>query len=111
MKIVKVALTVAALMCLAGTSGLARATDAHRSSSKGSGKQSRTAHAKGAGAKRKGTAAKASRSRRGVEKKGELSGTHDIDVSGATFQDLPAEELPVAEPGETDDDNAPPLIP
>jgi len=115
MKIIRFALAVSAMICVAATSTFAR--DANESSSSTSktrsSKQAKSSSSKSSASKRK---AKAKASRAKAERKAaarrkeaaiHLPDTGDIDVSGTFWKNLPIEELPTNEPEETAEEQTP----
>ena len=113
MRIIKLALALSTMLCLAATSTLARESGSTRSSTTKSktSRQSKTSRTKSATAKRKASAA----TRRAAAKKKATSSkskqvaqarnTGEIDVRGTHWDDLPPEELPVNEQEVIDDED------
>lgn len=104
MRIIKLALAVSTMVCLAVTSTLARDSETTRDSSSSKSKtssKSKAGRSKTATAKRKAAAAarraaaKKTSSKRKQAKAARSTG--EIDVRGANSEDLPPEELPVSE--------------
>jgi hypothetical protein len=109
MRIIRLALAVSAMICVAASGAFAREADSHHSSSASkarSSKHSKSARSKGSSSKRKSTA-KGGRSRSAEKKTKGLRDTGDIDVSDTVWKDLPPEELPASDPDEADDEAAP----
>jgi hypothetical protein len=111
MRIIRLAVALTAMVCLAASSALARETGGQRgtgSSKAKSAKHSKVARSKSSAAKRKASA-KSARARTVKEKK--LRSTGDIDVSSTIWQNIPAEELPASEGDDADIDDEADLMP
>ena len=110
MRIIKLALAVSTVVCLALTSTLARESDNRGSSGSKTraSKQGKTSRSKTATAKRKASAAarKAAAKKASAKRKApsQLRSTGDIDVRGTVWGELPLEELPASETDQPDDE-------